>query len=157
MRLALLTSILIVSGLLSGDLAASSVSDEQQILQREDDWAHALESKDRAAFDRILTPDFTFIEPDGSVLEREAYLADRSKGPMQVNSFEAIGLRVRVYGNSALVTGLSRIDETGHGKRYRYQLRWKELWLKNPSGWQVRAGQATPINAGWMEPFEVSK
>ena len=36
MRLALLTSILIVSGLLSGDLAASSVSDEQQILQRED-------------------------------------------------------------------------------------------------------------------------
>jgi ketosteroid isomerase-like protein len=150
--------VLIASFLLAGIVICANAeqsSDESQILQLEEDWVQALKAEDREGLNRILAPDFTFIEGDGSVLSRDAYLADRGKNPYDITSFEASDMKVRVFGNAALVTGLSRVEEHGFGKNYRYALRWKEMWLKTGGQWQVLAGQATPVNAKWNAPFVV--
>lgn len=128
-------------------------TDAKSILALEDAWGRALQEKDRPTLDRIVAPDFTFIEPDGSVRDRESYLENRSTDPVEIASFVGSELSVRVFGDTALVTGVSTIDETRGGKRYRFSLRWKELWRKNPVGWQVVAGQATPVNPAWDAPF----
>ena len=134
---------------------AADAADEKRILALEDAWGRALKEKDRRTLERIVAPGFTFIEPDGSVRDRESYLQDRSNDPVEIASFEGSDLRVKVFGETALVTGVSTIDETREGKRYRFSLRWKELWRKNPVGWQVVAGQATPVNPAWDAPFGV--
>ena len=41
---------------------------------------------------------------------RAAYLADRANNPAEIHSFEASEMLVRVFGDTALVTGLSTID-----------------------------------------------
>jgi ketosteroid isomerase-like protein len=133
--------------------AAQPVSDESQILALEEAWGRALETKDRPAFERILASDFTFIEPDGSLLTRNAYLEDRVRGSAELHSFEGSEMVVRVFGDTALVTGLSTIDESLAGRRYKYKLRWKEMWLRRGPSWQVLAGQATPVNAVWNASF----
>jgi hypothetical protein len=107
------------------------------------------------ALDRILSPDFTFIEPDGSVLDRTSYLADRGNNPGQTDFFEGTDMKVFLFGEVAMVTGLSKVTERRQGKTYEFQLRWKELWLKGPTGWKVRAGQATSVNPAWDKPFIV--
>jgi hypothetical protein len=43
--------------------AQEPLSDEKQILKLEDDWARALETRDRKLLDKIVARDFTFIEP----------------------------------------------------------------------------------------------
>lgn len=128
-------------------------ADERQILALEQEWGRALETKDRATLDRIVASDFTFIEPDGSVLHRDAYLTDRVDGPAETHSFEVSEMAVRIFGDAAMVAGLSTIDESLAGKRYKYKLRWKEMWVKRSGSWQVLAGQATPVNAAWNAPF----
>ena len=135
--------------------AAESPSDEEQILKLEDDWVQALKKQDRESLDRIVAWEFTFIEPNGTIKNRQQYLADRSSHEADIKSFQNDELKVRVFGNSALASGLAKITERRQGKRYRLILRWKELWLKNSGRWQVFASQATPVNAKWDLPFIV--
>lgn len=142
-------------GLQAPPVEQDGAADEKTILALEDAWGRALQEKDRSALERIVAPDFTFIEPDGSVRDREGYLRDRSSDPVEIAAFEGSDVRVKVFGETALVTGVSTIDETRGGKRYRFSLRWKELWRRNPVGWQVVAGQATPVNPAWDAPFGV--
>jgi len=151
MRTSLLGLTVCVSALACA--AEPPLNDERQILALEEAWVSALETENRAALERIVAPDFTFIDPDGALLDRAAYLADRANNPAEIHSFEASEMLVRVFGDTALVAGLSTIDESLAGKRYKYQLRWKEMWVKRAGSWQVLAGQATPVNAAWNTPF----
>ena len=147
---------LAVSMLVMASVYAQQPSlDERQILKLEDDWARALKTKDRQILDMIVAPNFTFIEPDGTVKNRDEYLADRSSDIADIESFELADLKVSVFENCALTSGLSKITERRQGKRYRFSLRWKELWLKDNRQWQVVASQATPVNPAWDAGFVI--
>src|SRR6267378_4561721 len=135
--------------------AQQRLSDEKQILKLEDDWARALKTKDRQLLDAIVGPTFTFIEPDGTVKNRDEYLADRSSDIADIESFELADLRVSVFEHCALTSGLSKIAERRQGKSYRFSLRWKELWLKDNGSWRVVASQATPVNPAWDAGFVI--
>jgi len=135
--------------------AQQPLSDEKQILKSEDDWARALKMKDRQLLDAIVATNFTFIEPDGTLKNRDEYLADRSSDIADIESFELADLKVNVFENCALTSGLSKITERRQGKRYRFNLRWKELWLKDNGRWRVVASQATPVNPAWDAGFVV--
>jgi ketosteroid isomerase-like protein len=136
--------------------AQQPLSDEKQILKLEDDWARALKTKDRQLLDAIVAPNFTFIEPDGTVKNRDEYLADRSSDIANIESFELTDLKVNVFENCALASGVSKITEGRQGKRYGFSLRWKELWLKDKGNWQVVASQATPVNPAWDAGFIIN-
>jgi ketosteroid isomerase-like protein len=147
---------LVVSTLVMASVYAQQpLSDEKQILKLEDDWVRALKTKDRQLLDAIVAPDFTFIEPDGTVKNRDEYLADRSSDIAAIDSFELADLKVSVFKNCALASGLSKITERRQGKRYRFSLRWKEMWLKDNGSWQVVASQATPVNPAWDAGFVI--
>ena len=135
--------------------AQQPLSDEKQILKLEDDWARALKTKDRQILDAIVARNFTFIEPDGTVKNRDEYLADRSGDNADIESFEPADLKVSVFKDCALASGLAKITERRQGKRYRFSLRWKELWLKDNGSWQVVASQATPVNPAWDAGFVI--
>jgi ketosteroid isomerase-like protein len=133
--------------------AVQTPSDEEQIRNLEDDWVRALSQHDREGLDRIVAREFTFIEPNGTIKNRQQYLADRSSHDADIKSFQNDELKVRVFGSSAVASGLAKITERRHGKCYRLILRWKELWLKTSGRWRVFASQATPVNAKWDAPF----
>jgi ketosteroid isomerase-like protein len=129
--------------------------DEKQILKLEDEWARALKTKDRRLLDAIVASNFTFIEPDGTVKNRAEYLADRSSDIADVESFELGDLKVSVFEDCALTSGVSKIVERRQGKGYRFSLRWKELWRKDNGKWRVVSSQATPVNPEWDAGFVI--
>jgi len=137
--------------------AAEPQSDKQQILKLEDDWVRALKTHDRKVLDQIVGRDFTFIEPDGTVKKRDQYLADRSGDSYENESFENTDLEIKVFGKSALASGLAHITERRSGKTYRFSVRWKELWLKDMGKWQVVTSQATPVNPNWDSSFVINE
>jgi hypothetical protein len=77
--------------------AQEPLSDEKQILKLEEDWVRALETKDWNLLDMIVARDFTFIEPDGTVKNRDEYLADRSSDSADIESFENVDLSQGVW------------------------------------------------------------
>ena len=149
-------AVLVVSTFVMASVYAQQpLSDEKQILKLEDDWVRALKTKDRQILNAIVARNFTFIEPDGTVKDRDEYLADRSSDIAAIDSFELADLKVSVFKNCALASGLSKITERRQGKRYRFSLRWKEMWLKDNGSWQVVASQATPVNPAWDAGFVI--
>jgi hypothetical protein len=136
---------------------ADNVSDETQILKLEDLWVRAMNTKDRQLLDKIIAPSFTFIESDGTLKNRADYLTDRSSNKVETESFENVDLKVQVLGNFAIVSGLAKITEQRQGKRYRFQARWKEMWMKDKGKWQVLTSQATPVNPKWDADFVIPK
>ena len=132
------------------------VSDEKQILKLEDDWVRAMVTRDRSVLDKIIGPGFTFIEPDGTIKDRKAYLADRTSENVHTEAFKNTELKVRILGNFAIASGLATMTEQRRdGKRYRFSLRWKEMWMKQNGQWQVVASQATPVNPSWDAGFVI--
>jgi hypothetical protein len=93
--------------------AQQPLLDEKQILKLEDDWARALKTKDRQFLDAIVAGNFTFIEPDGTVKNRDEYLADRSSDIADIESFELADLKVSVFENCALTSGSQKLPNAG--------------------------------------------
>ena len=122
-----ITVLIFFIGPVASIYAQQSPSDEKQISKLEDDWARALKTKDKQLLDAIVAPNFTFVEPDGTVKNRDEYLADRSSDIADIESFELADLKVSVFENCALASGVSKIAERRQGKRYRFSLRWKEM------------------------------
>jgi len=150
-----ITTTLAIGLLVAFAARADELSDKKQILKLEDDWVRAMETKDRKLLDKIVAPGFTFIEPDGTVKKRDEYLAARSGESYETETFENVDPKVQLLGNFAIVSGLAKITERRHGKRYRFQARWKEVWRKDKGSWQVLTSQATPVNPNWDAGFVI--
>ncbi|MFT3827459.1 MAG: nuclear transport factor 2 family protein [Chitinophagaceae bacterium] len=128
---------------------------EKVIAEKEDQWGKALNNDDSASFEKILSKDFTFINPDGTVMNRKQYIADRSHNKIPTDSFKLSEFKVNAYGNTALASGVTEFYGSDSVKQYVLQLRWKELWMLEDGDWKVVAGQGTPINPDWLAHFVV--
>jgi hypothetical protein len=86
------------------------------------------------AFDKYetyLAADYTRIDPDGVVLTREQVLAAFRASPPK-GSMDPSELSVKVYGNTAILTGkLSETDSTGTrvGRFRKVFIRWGGRWF----------------------------
>lgn len=67
------------------------------------EWSTAEERGDHRALDDLLAKDFVGVGPRGFVRSREEWLARYSTGTVRNTSFEVSDLRIRCYGETAVV------------------------------------------------------
>lgn len=67
------------------------------------EWSTAEERGDHRALDDLLAKDFVGVGPRGFVRSREEWLARYSTGTVRNTSFEVSDLRIRSYGETAVV------------------------------------------------------
>lgn len=94
---------------------------------------------------------YTWTSPSGEVWTKAVDLA-LVKSIKSVKSREAVitswviaEMKVRVYGDAAVVTGRSTVKETYKGKDFSGQYRWTDTWIKIAGGWQCVAGHSSEI------------
>ena len=54
---------------------------------------------------------------------------------------------IRVYGDTAVVTGVQHIDVNLKGEDRKVNLRYLHVWVNGPGGWKLVARQATNLPA----------
>jgi hypothetical protein len=54
-------------------------------------------------------------------------------------------MKVRVYGNAAVITGRSHIEATVAGNSLSADLRFMDVWTAHDGHWQAVASQVTRI------------
>jgi ketosteroid isomerase-like protein len=91
---------------------------EQQLKQMEDDWQKATRTKDAATLKRIIAEDWVATDDQGKILKREQYISQTTSNPDVVQSNENTDMQVRVYGNTAVVTGGLTEKGTRNGTAY---------------------------------------
>ena len=122
------------------------MSDAREVLDAENRFFGALLGFNRAALDAVLAPDFLLIDVmTGSEIPRE-FLVDAVAARQLV--FETIDRsdgRVRQYGNTAIVTGETRMRGRYGEQSFAAHSRYTHVYLKGASGWQLVTAQGTPI------------
>jgi ketosteroid isomerase-like protein len=114
---------------------------EQQLKQMEDDWQKATRTKDAARLRRIIAEDWVATDEKGKALNREQYISQTTSNPDVIQSNEDFDMQVRVYGNTAVVTG--GLTERGmrNGTAYLDTYRWTDVFVKRGGHWQAVVSQ----------------
>jgi ketosteroid isomerase-like protein len=137
---------LVFSALVAGQAKTKSKgtqagSVEQQLKQMEDDWQKAVKTKDGALLKRIIAADWVATDDTCKVLNREQYVSQTTSDADVVESAENSDMQVRVYGNTAVVTGGLTQKGTRGGAAYTDTYRWTDVFVKRGGPWQAVVSQ----------------
>ena len=124
---------------------ATAQSVEQQLKKLEMQWADAEVKKDVAVLDRLLADDFTNIDYEGDLFTKAQVMADLKSGEDVVSSYAYSDMKVRVYGDAAVVTYVSKQKETYKGRDVSGTSRWTDTWVKRGSSWQCVAAHGSRV------------
>jgi ketosteroid isomerase-like protein len=117
---------------------------ELEIRAMEQLWNASRVKADVAALERILAPDWTVTHGDGTINTKSEYLADLKSGARRFSGdVKEDQLTVRVYGDTAVVSGLSDSSVTYNGKPSGGALRFTRVYVKRDGRWVMIVSHAT--------------
>jgi ketosteroid isomerase-like protein len=132
-----------------------NVRAEREIRELETQLSRAVVRGDRAFFERVLAADFTHTSHAGKFKTRAEWMAEdkvenRQRKPQPgkttYEAFDVDDLAVRIYGETAVVTGRSTPKgRTAKGEPIRGEYRFLRVWVKRGGSWQAVAFQGTRI------------
>ena len=106
----------------------------------------SLIKKDRATMERLYADDYMYVHSNGTVLNKAQEIAESMSPDQAWTAHKSDELKVRVFGNVAVVTGLSTL--TGSAKGYvSGPRRFTEVWVRRNARWQEIGGQSTLVPA----------
>jgi hypothetical protein len=96
-----------------------------------------------ATLRRIWAKEYTSINPDGILRNREELLSLFTSGAVKYDAVEVSDLDVRVVGNMGILTGRSSPRQQFMGKIMGGPVRFTRVYVRYPRGWKLVASQST--------------
>ncbi|MDP9112677.1 MAG: nuclear transport factor 2 family protein [Acidobacteriota bacterium] len=128
---------------LAGLCFAQSV--EQTLKQLEHDWSQASLKRDLATLDKIMADDWVSIDFQGRTSSKSETIANLKSG-LPATQAAGIGeMKVRVFGDSAIVTGSDTEKSSVKGKDVVDKYLWTDVFVKRDGRWQAVASQSTKV------------
>ena len=112
---------------------------EQVIRRLDDERIQAQVHADATALDRIYADDFVGVGPSGTVRSKPQVIADFTSGNLKFQSITTDEVQVRVYGNTAVETGLSTMTGQDKGKDVPRNTRFTRVWVNQRGRWRLVA------------------
>lgn len=109
-----------------------------------DDYIRFVQQGDVAGFERLLDDDFLCSNPDGSLVDKAAFLVQTAR-PVTIRDLRAHDVRVRVLGDVAIVharTSFLNADGTAGAGRYT------DTYARREGRWVAIAAHVTRLAAG---------
>lgn len=106
----------------------------------------SLIKKDRATMERLYADDYVYLHSNGTVTNKSQEIAEYTSPDLKWTGHKVDNMKVRVYGNVAVVTGVQNL--TGSAKGYVSGPRnFTEVWVRRNGRWQTVGGQSTIVPA----------
>src|SRR5262249_24653328 len=109
---------------------------EEELLTLENYFAEAIVKNDPEAIGQFVSDDWIIIDPDGGIVDRARFFELIKSGALTHEMMESEDFRVRVYGDSAVVTGITRTEGKFMGQGFSTQERATDVFMKRDGRWQ---------------------
>jgi len=109
---------------------------EEELLKLEKAFAEAIVKNDLKGIGRLVTDDWIIIDPNGEIVDRARFFEVIKSGALTHDMMESEDLRVRVYGDSAVVTALTRTNGKFMGQEFSTQERATDVFVKRDGRWK---------------------
>jgi len=120
-------------------VSAQDQSDAATIRALELKWTQSYKQRNIDILSSMLADDFVITIEDGNVYSKAGYISHSADSSVHVEVAELSELKVRLHGDTAIVTGAYHEVGESNGKRYEYRDRLTDVWMKNGGHWQVIA------------------
>ena len=115
----------------------------EELLKWESEFARAITNNDVNAVDGFLADDWIIVDPDGGIIDKVRFLGIIKSGALSHEMMESADLRVRLYGNTAVVTGLTTTKGKFMGQDFTSCERATDIFVKQNDRWQCVFTQLT--------------
>ena len=122
---------------------ASSGDDSRTVAALDTEYQAAVKGNDAATMDRILADDFVLVTGRGKTYNKADLLAQARNKSTIYEHQEELEQKVRVWGDTAVVTALLWLKGANDGKPFDYKLWFSDTYVRMPSGWRYVFGQAS--------------
>ena len=118
-----------------------AVSQALQSIERS--WLNAEKNHDAAAFERFVADDWIAITPEGKRQTKAERAAEIKNG--HIDSATLGDMKVRVFGDTAVVTGADDEISMVDGKKSSDHYVWTDVFVKRNGKWLAVASQTAQI------------
>ena len=118
---------------------------EKEVLEVDTQRADAYVNGDVATLERILADDVSYVHPTGKIETKAEVIAGFKAQDRKYKSIKRDDVVVRIYGNTAIVTGRNSISAEYQGKNYDVQNRFTRVYVKQTGKWQLVAHHGSNI------------
>ncbi len=109
---------------------------EEELLKLEKAFAEAIVKNDLEGIGQLVADDWIIIDPDGGIVDRTRFFEVIKSGALTHDMMESEDFRVRIYGDSAVVTGITRTKGKFMGQEFSTQERATDVFVKRDGRWQ---------------------
>jgi ketosteroid isomerase-like protein len=126
--------------------SAVAQSVEDQIKKMETDRAAAVVKGDVAKLAMETSDDYTLINMNGHVSDKAQMIDGFKSGQNKLTTDDVSDMKVRVYGDTAVVTGKVDVKGMMGGKDVSGQALFTRVYVKKAGHWQSVAMQQTRVS-----------
>ncbi|MEP7297312.1 MAG: nuclear transport factor 2 family protein [Burkholderiales bacterium] len=150
-RAAVFTAALLAVGLLAGCTGLTAAvrpdpaADIATLTRQAAAWDRAIVRKDRPAIAANMTADFRQIGSAGEIENHDSFLNDIVSDELMIDPYTVEDFEVRVYGDTALLSGRTRMTGRYAGKPFDTHYRYIDVYVRVGGEWKVCSVQTTRV------------
>ena len=110
-----------------------------------DRWDRAIVAKDRAAIEANMADDFRQIDGAGDVETRDSFVRGLLDPALRIDPYTVEEFEVRLYGDTALLSGRTRMTGTYDGKAFRSHYRYIDIYVRRAGAWKIVSVQISKL------------
>ena len=120
---------------------------EKDILALEDERFGAMIARDFPRLQLLVHDELMYTHSSGVVDGKASWLDAMKSGRVTYKKAQCTERKVRLYGDTALITGRAQIEAEIGGEPKTLRRLFLNAWTKTPHGWRFVAWQSTPLPA----------
>ncbi len=131
--------------ILKSYVALSQTSTETTVADIEKQRFAALVSKDFGYLDKVLAEDLFYCHSSGLIDTKNSFIQSIKDGKLTYQEMNVEELKVRIYGKTAVITGVCGAKVLSNGQQLNTRFRFTDVYVKSKAGWQMVSWQSLRV------------
>ena len=134
---------LFLMGLLVAAPVFAAVADD--VKAAENEWLTGITKNDFRKLDQVLADDLVYLHSTGVMDSKASYVKSLQSGKQKYSSGKINDLKIRVYGQTAVINGDANFEFVTDGKPGKAHLKYTHVFVKGGKGWQLVSHQSLKV------------
>ena len=110
------------------------------------DWRQAQLTNNISVVDRLLADDYLGISANGTLETKADELASRRSGTLHITELELSDIKVRIYGDTAVVTSKAELVGKKGDRDISGRYRYTRVYSNRAGEWRIVSFEASRIS-----------
>lgn len=116
-----------------------------EIIALEKRRTEAMTKQDAKALEEILADDLSYTHSSGRVETKAEFISNVTTGGTRYRAMEQDDVKVRQYGDTAVVTGFAKVHVESSLGDSKFPIRFIDVYVKRDDVWRMVAWQSTRL------------